>query len=58
MLEPQTGTENSRRFTMAKQAKSSDVVQVALSSAFTHGEDVVCVPEASAAGYGLHAVEA
>jgi hypothetical protein len=43
---------------VAQQAKGTDVVQFALSSAFAHGNDVICVPETSAAGYGLHAVEA
>jgi hypothetical protein len=43
---------------MAEKAECADIVQVALTSAFAHGEDVICVPETSAAGHGLHAVKA
>lgn len=43
---------------MAEQAECADIVQVALTSAFAHGENVVCIPETTAARYGLHAIEA
>lgn len=49
--------ERGRGFAVAKQAKCAEVVEIALASAFGHGADVIGVPEAAAAGDGLHAVE-
>ena len=43
---------------MAEQAEGADVIQIALTATFTHGQDMVGVPETSAAGHRLHAVEA
>ena len=43
---------------MAEEAEGAEVVEVALTSTFGDGEDVVGVPEAASAGDGLHAVEA
>ena len=42
---------------MAEQAEGSEVVQVALASAFGYGADVIGVPEATACGDGLHSIE-
>lgn len=57
-LQSQPVAQNTSSFTMAEQAESPDVVQIALTATFTHGQDMVGVPETSAAGHGLHAVEA
>ena len=43
---------------MTEKAERTDVIQIALAAALGHGQDVVCVPQAAAAGDGLHAVEA
>jgi hypothetical protein len=43
---------------MTEQTESANVVEVALTSAFCDGKDVVGIPEAAAASDGLHAVEA
>src|SRR5260370_1566 len=43
---------------MAEEAEGAQVVEVALAAALGNGEDVVGVPQAAAAGDGLHAVEA
>lgn len=32
-------------FTVTKQAERTKIIQIALTSAFCHGKDVVCVPE-------------
>ena len=37
-------------FTVAKEAEGADVVEVALTSAFGYGADVVGVPQAAAGG--------
>ena len=42
---------------MAQKAESTDVIQIALAATLGYRQDVVCVPEAAAAGDGLHAVE-
>ena len=52
------GAELGSGFAVAEQAERADVVQIALSSAFGYGKDVIGIPEATTAGYGLHAVEA
>lgn len=46
-----------RGFAVTEQTKRAEVVEVALASAFGYGADVVCVPEAAAAGDCLHTVE-
>jgi hypothetical protein len=43
---------------MTQKAEGTKVVQVALSSPLGYGKNVVSVPQAAAAGDGLHAVEA
>lgn len=43
---------------MTQQAESTDVVQIALTTAFAHREDMVSVPKTPPAGHRLHAVEA
>jgi hypothetical protein len=45
-------------FAVAEEAEGAEVVEVALTSAFGYGADVVGVPEAAARGDGFHAVEA
>jgi hypothetical protein len=45
-------------FAVAEETEGSEVVEVALASAFGYGTNVVGIPEAAASGDGLHAVEA
>jgi len=42
---------------VTEQAKSAQVVEIALASAFGYGADMIGVPEAAARGDGLHAIE-
>jgi hypothetical protein len=56
-LESQPGAQDTRSFTMTEQAESTDVVQIALTTAFAHGADMVGVPETPSAGHCLHSVE-
>ena len=44
-------------FAVAEEAEGAEVREIALTSAFGYGADVVGVPEAAAGGDGLHAVE-
>jgi hypothetical protein len=44
-------------FAVTEEAEGSEVVEVALASAFGYGADVVGVPQGAAGGDGLHAVE-
>jgi hypothetical protein len=44
--------------TVAEETEGADVVEVALTSAFGHREDVVGVPQAAAGRDGFHSVEA
>ena len=53
----ETRTKLRRRFAMAEQAERANVVDVALAASFGNGKDVIGVPQAAAAGDGLHAVE-
>jgi hypothetical protein len=43
---------------MTEQTEGTDIVQIALTTTFAHGEDMVSVPETPAASDGLHAIEA
>jgi hypothetical protein len=43
---------------VAEQAERPNVIQIALPPALSYGQDVVCVPEAAAAGDGPHPIEA
>ncbi len=45
-------------FAVAREAKGTQVVEVALASTFSDWADMVCIPERAAAGNGLHAIEA
>jgi hypothetical protein len=43
---------------MAEEAEGADVVEVALAASFGDSQDVIGIPQAAAAGDGLHTVEA
>jgi hypothetical protein len=47
-----------RGFAVAEKAQGTEVIEIALASAFGYGADVVGVPETAAGGNGLHSVEA
>jgi hypothetical protein len=49
--------ELGRSLPVTEEAEGSEVVEVALATAFGHREDVVGVPQAAAGGDGLHPVE-
>ena len=53
----EAGAELRGRFAMTEQAERADVVEVALTSSLGDGKDVIGIPQAAAAGNGLHAVE-
>ena len=43
---------------MTEKAERTDVLQIALAAALGYGQDVVRIPQAAAAGDGLHPIEA
>jgi hypothetical protein len=53
----EAGAELGGDFAMAEEAEGTEVVEVALATAFGYRADVVGVPQAAARGDGLHAVE-
>jgi hypothetical protein len=53
----EAGAELGGGFAMAEETEGAEVVEVALTTAFGYGADVVGVPEAAAGGDGFHAVE-
>ena len=43
---------------MAQKAEGPNIIQITLAATLGYRQDVVCVPEAAAAGDGLHPIEA
>jgi hypothetical protein len=56
-LTPKTQPQLGRRGAMTQKAQRPDIIQIALPSALCHGNDMVRIPEAAAAGDALHAIE-